>query len=423
MKSMLGRALSNVLAIVSALSLVACSPTAQAPTSGASPVGTSSSGSWPSASLRPSPSATNATAPAEETDPGQGHEWARLPANPAFSSAQVFGLAEGGASLIASGMVVLTQARRIEGAIWASDDGRTWQRVAGGRGFENAAVASIAKAPDGTLLATGANCYFESECLGPRLWRSNDGLSWTPIESNLFSGMIPSELIPGEPGWIVIGSSSKLDAAPLLWTSVDGQSWAPASGLDREPGHVAGVVVTGSGLVAYGSSHARGQSTAAVWTSDDGSQWTRVPADSAPRGLATTALGIVDGLLIAFVRDETGAELWTSENGLTWEHRQGASPSSVIDGRRPVRIENLIKGGPGLIAFGSADVLPGTEPIGVWVSADGVTWRAAKDSDAFAGAEGVAAAIRHGSQILVVGARSCPTDCPGKTLFWISPAP
>ena len=137
--------------------------------------------------------------------------------------------------------------------------------------------------------------------------------------------------------------------------------------------------------------------TAAVWVSENGLEWERVPHDEAVFGGAgdEIMLDVVaggPGLVAVGMTDEwlTGGDLgpgltdgviWTSADGLTWE--RVPDPDGVFSGPGDQRIEAVIAGGPGLIAVGFSggpDGFTGVEAT-VWVSADGLVWEMAEITD------------------------------------------
>lgn len=402
------------------LSLVACSPSAT-PISGGSAPDPSAPSTGATESPSPAPPSQASPSPSPEAAPPSeaGREWARLPDDPVFANASVQGFDVGDQGLFAHGYIGQPDTGVVEGAIWRSQDGRSWERVSGSRGFADAAVGSVAQGIDGSYVAAGTTCHFE--CGGARMWRSADGIEWTPL-----TGGVPDawyiDAVATRLGWIVTGSSVD-PAPPMLWTSVDGETWTRSTGLGRVPALVRGVVLAGGQHVAYGSAYPGTDSIPAVWTSTDGSTWTRVPRDAAPLGQVIMAVSEIDGLLTALVRDADGVELWTSEDGLAWQHRAGALAAFEIGDERVIEMFEVVDGGPGLIAFGTAETMSDPAPIGVWLSSDGVQWEPASDIAAFDGAQSVWAAVSYQSQALAVGALPCDLDCPQQATFWVSPTP
>ncbi len=141
-----------------------------------------------------------------------------------------------------------------------------------------------------------------------------------------------------------------------------------------------------------------GERVAAVWTSEDGFSWSRVPHDDdfhlgARRGSpdcllqgfrhvtvggpGLVAVGETIGPEQALNRDKTTkATVWTSPDGINWS-RLAPDGDTELDTETSV-IDTVFPGGPGLVAIGRAC---GPEPgcadrmtRVVWTSTDGLTW-------------------------------------------------
>ena len=412
-KGLLVVALSVVLPGLTACNLAFPSASPGVATASPSQVGSSASPTASPTAAQPSPTSTAAA--------DAGRRWARLPASQTFTNTTVVALAEYGSSLLATGSVVTPAQRRLDGAIWRSADGRSWTRVTGRSGFDNSAVTQIAQRPGGPLLALGSNCAFESECAGVITWTSQDGIRWSRVDSNFPDGA-SVRVVGGGPGWIAVGTESEPDGFAAAWTATNTRDWKRASGMQRIQVTMRGLVAAPSAFVAYGTAAAGTATEPAVWTSRDGTAWTRVPRAAAPTGLSGEAIALHGNLLVALARTARGLEVWTSTDGASWRHHPGAAAPFAINDLRAIRISRLVNGGPGLVAFGSAEVPSGLEPTGVWVSADGVTWQAAQDVSAFQNAEPVIDAIQYRGELYAVGRQSCSTDpCVMQSVFWISP--
>ena len=111
-------------------------------------------------------------------------------------------------------------------------------------------------------------------------------------------------IVGGGPGLLAVGSSR---SSPAVWSSVDGATWSRALGVDNASGTgynrwMSAVVVGGPGLVAVGGERPirvdpsgtpidndrYDDDDAAVWTSVDGSTWTRVPHNDEAFGSAAS---------------------------------------------------------------------------------------------------------------------------------------
>ena len=222
-----------------------------------------------------------------------GLTWTRVPHDQAVfggagdkstDSFRMSAVTSGGPGLVAVGdQVGASDAEEITGAwdpvatIWISTDGLTWTRVPHdpavfGDTDDNESVHLHEVTSGGPgLVAVGDVDRFGR--MVNAVWTSVDGLTWTRIQDQTFSGPAAHAVTAGGPGLVSVGGSS-------VWVSEDGISWTrvprdPA--VFGEPGssEMHSVTTTGSGLVAVGGT----DEGAAVWTSVDGIEWSRVPHD------------------------------------------------------------------------------------------------------------------------------------------------
>jgi hypothetical protein len=401
------------LTFVAIALVAACTP--------AAPTQTGTGGSPTVApTARPTPSATaTATATASPTlSADLGRRWERVATG--FRSARLEAVVAGGPGLIAGGSIIT--GRRLDGAIWTSADGRAWRRVTTASGFQDAGIGNLAAKDDGAVLAVGATCALESECGGTRIWTSSDGSTWTAARTNLPQNASMSGAVAGGPGWLGAGSVGDLtQSRPVVWSSADGISWTAARGFENAGGYLLGITPTSTGFVAHGTA-IRGESmTAAVWVSDDGLTWERVPQASAPGGTEVTVAAAIGDLVVAFSRSLPaggGSRAWTSTDGRSWQESRIGNAFRV-QGIRDVYVATVVEAGPGLIAFGDADLEGGSSTVGVWVTAEGLTWTAGNAS-AFSRARARDGALHEGAAY-AVGEVLCTTPCPTQGVVWGSP--
>ena len=116
----------------------------------------------------------------------------------------------------------------------------------------------------------------------------------------------------------------------------------------------------GPGLVVVGDG--------AVWTSPDGRRWT-LAADEATWGYAVTeggpglvAVGEADGDCCDLSLGASNAAVWTSPDGTTWS--RVPSQADVLGGPGPQAMYSVAAGGPGLVPTGSG--------LALWNRPDGV---------------------------------------------------
>ncbi len=187
-------------------------------------------------------------------------------------------------------------------------------------------IASIAAGGPG-FVAVGASQPefpdFNPACEGDidaRAWTSPDGLHWTnrPIDIRdirltkvvEFRGLLYAF---GRPG---ARCNMSGDRGWSAWSSADGVTWArAATGVGAPYGHVYDVVVSQSRLIALGWNDRK----AAVWVSEDGSNWS---AESAPRSFATRGASLGRTVVGSIYSDDSVAGLLLAvsyDEGETWQ--------------------------------------------------------------------------------------------------------
>ncbi len=155
-----------------------------------------------------------------------------------------------------------------------------------------------------------------------------------------------------------------LPAKPLTWTR-------SATFGDADMG--AAVAFSG-GFAVFGQD--RVSQAPVEWRSADGTTWRRValspdtfggsPRDVAAGGPGLVAIGWDVGLSAGVHR-----VVWTSKDGETWA--RDPRPDGDLG---PVRIDGLVAGGPGFLAWG-ADPTGVSPVVREWFSADGLSWAVA----------------------------------------------
>ena len=195
----------------------------------------------------------------------------------------------------------------------------------------------------------GEDFPFERDDLDAAVWTSVDGMSWSRVADpdGVFSG--PGDGPAGDEameavavgdGLIVAVGSAHEDAA--VWVSTDGLSWQRIPHDDLVFGGPSGqwmhdVTFTGERFVAVGTDLNRaeaedgGRWRGAIWLSDDGYTWSRVPNDPAVFGgeiesddipsmnpFVIWSVTATDTGLIAAGTSPTHMALWTSADGTEW---------------------------------------------------------------------------------------------------------
>ena len=224
-------------------------------------------------------------------------------------------------------------------------------------------------------------------------------MSWTRVESEAFGGSGDQSMYDiaiGGPGLVAVGSDgSGGDWDAAVWYSTDGRVWTrvPHDELvfggpgDQYPMAVA---AGGPGFVAVGEeSTADGMAgISAVWTSEDGITWSRVPHDEAAFGgeeqvnvfmKDVTAFGsglVAVGMEWRESDFDVDAVVWTSPDGITWE--RVPHDEAVFGGPQDQIMWAVVPAGPGLVAVGQAGEGVGAggpdQPAAVWTSTNGRDW-------------------------------------------------
>jgi hypothetical protein len=226
------------------------------------------------------------------------------------------------------------------------------------------------------LIAVGER-YTPEDGYGAAVWTSTDGLTWTRLPDTAEIrpagvGAFMEAITSGGPGFVAVGGIHGDDDDAAVWTSADGSTWTrvPDDGtLFGGPGDQSMRAVTagGPGLVAVGYDTSTDEVGAAVWTSPDGLSWTRIPSTlevfdgSDARGMwGVTADG--DGL-VAVGAVGNGSAIWESADGSVWTRVPQNDGEFDADGGV---IHGIAHAGPGLVAAGQ-EYLSGDPDAAVWV--------------------------------------------------------
>jgi hypothetical protein len=282
-----------------------------------------------------------------------------------------------------------------QGAAWVSADGDSWLRVPHedalfGSRYGYTTLNDVVEFPGGYI---AAGCNQEK----PHLLYSNDGQSWSVIDlgDDLFAEPTYEDLLAG---W------AQRDAA--FDTGTRGLGW-----------FISGLAVADDQIVAVGSAGFGGGSPvpglfdggrfAAVWTSTNGTDWTRVAHDEAVFG------GLEDGVqsmiavaatshgFVAIGADGSGSDfdaaVWLSPDGTEWQrvpHDEAVLGGDAPDGNRlDQKMVDLVTMGDGVLVVGTEtsgpqipeDLSQDDADLAVWLSPDGTTWQRLPDDETFLG--------------------------------------
>ena len=337
-------------------------------------------------------------------------------------------VAVGGPGLVAGGFSHVVEAEGIDAAVWASPDGRSWQRVdddgvfgddmsvfgAGSdqfvSGIAGGSVGVVAVGADGVLLDHDA-----------AVWVSVDGLVWdrVPHDTEVFGGE-GDQLMHAVVQWhgmaIVVGESA---GEATVWVSTDREQWTRAVvnddsvGAGTEPAVMRDVAVTGDRLVAVGSAGLNMRP--AVWLSADGLTWNRLldsmagPESGFDTELRpmTAVAGSDRGVLVIgtqrrpvenleyWAPTTAGPLVWVSVDGFEWQlldasftpltAEEETSPSAYMKRNAPVLLEDVAWAGDRMWAIGGYELAPSAAAIPgfvtLWTSNDGgVNWQIAAET-------------------------------------------
>lgn len=343
-----------------------------------------------------------------------------------------------------------------------SFDALEWARVP----FDQTIYGGPGHLPRGALLTDGigyvtVGADVTGEDWDAAVWYSADGVTRerVPHDEAVFGGsgdQAMTAVVAAGPGLVAVGFERK--TAPVVvdnggtvidgevydavvWTSVDGIAWSRVgdgdhvfSGAEEQDDQVmAAVVAAGPGLVAVGYEWDRWfrpearfnarfgiDVSAAVWVSEDGSTWTRVPDSDGALGamgggspdtpLAAYEMRSVTswrgGLVAVGVREsgslDLDAAVWLSDDGISWT--RVSDDDATFQGRTgdlefPDDLEmwSVAAGGPGLVAVGSerqswaesGGVVRSDTNAAVWISADGLVWRRVPHDEGIFGGEDI----------------------------------
>jgi hypothetical protein len=180
----------------------------------------------------------------------------------------------------------------------------------------------------------------------------------------------------GAHGFVAGGSSA--DVGVPLWTSPDGSTWTRIGSWAAFLGEtgILSVAETADGYIVHGTLD--GRTTA--WTSTDGLTWHRV--DLALDGMLLAVIHGSRGFLAVGTRAEGGQAMfgadasgvaWTSDDGLHWLRAEvPALAASVVAG--------AAEGPGGYVAVGLRRSAASMESA-MWTSRDGLAWSAVAGVD------------------------------------------
>jgi len=273
---------------------------------------------------------------------------------------------------------------------WRSSDGSTWQRLPDSPVFAGVPMRWIdvvgGLVPHGLgLIAVGAQVYADSSTANAAAWMSPDGKTWTraTVEGATDATMNFAYATAG--GFVAIGTDgysfhAGMERGSAIWTSTDGTRWSRLPSSAIPSGIAMNSVAHGDGrYIAVGEALPPGGSPtrpiAPIWTSSDGVHWQMIPASTAVPADATLPRVVWTGSAFVAVgeRPTIGAFAWRSSDGLTW--RSTDLPTGAAPGSPQVVVDDDALTPTTLLAVGSVTDAAGVNHPVVWESADGAVWR------------------------------------------------
>jgi TIR domain len=330
-----------------------------------------------------------------------------------------------GTSLVAVGYE--DQGEGADGAVWTSDDGESWRQptVPSMSGDGEQVVGGIAER-DGMLVAVGSDG--EGDARDAAAWTSTDGVEWAPADDPDAALAVAGDqamrrVAAAGPGFVAVGYDVG-DAA--VWTFIAGvwrQEQHPSFGGagDQQMWSVTGL---GSDqVVAVGATQSEdGDLDAGAWFFD-GTDWRAAtgPFGGAGDQQMTMVIATETGLVGAGFdgpRGEYDAAVWTSTDGLEWS-RVDAGPE-VFGGNGDQEIVGLAAWEAGLVAVGFDRSVDGANPA-AWTSSDGSEWtRVPPDQLNEVGDQRMKTVAVLGSRLVALGRESVEDDVDAAA--WVADA-
>jgi hypothetical protein len=241
--------------------------------------------------------------------------------DPALFPGSIQAMASSGSALVAGGIGCAAVTGGCTGAVWTSDDGQAWTRVVDfPYGHADNGISAVGFGPSGWVAFAD----------GGVAWLSANGHQWTVAHASF---------------------DPLADGGPTYTPTEDICCGATVRGVAE----VAGTYVAVGAVTCH-----KCLGRAAIWRSEDGEAWKRVPYQAVFEGAPLSAIAAMpSGRLVAVGH---GSALVSDDQGLTWE----ASPAF---GAGSATVLALV--GDDLLAAG----LPRDAYEGAyWRSSDGVVW-------------------------------------------------
>ena len=391
------------VALVLALGLIGCGPTAEVlttPTPGRASSPPQTPGVQPTTSLAPGATAAPGTtagqtddaaeslAPGASATPYSGQVWQALTDFPTADASEVTSVTATSDGYVAVGFGPYPGEDyfgRRQGIVWRSTDGRTWQPAVD-PSLQFVTPEEIVALGDALFLfgtVETCNLSLDDGCVEPpesgwAVWRSIAGAAWErlPQLASMQTGTIDGVIVAG--GALVAHGWAGEDSQATVWTSADGITWSQTADLAEIDQVTAMAELPSGGLVAFGSTYSSdlGDIELRAASSTDGVHFARIDVPALPATMIQAAVPGPGGIVA--VGD--GEDLDLNFNGVTLQSADGLTwtQTSASDGSFAGSALEAVHAVPsGYVAIG-IEPLPddfGVATGGSWSSTDGLSWR------------------------------------------------
>ena len=310
-------------------------------------------------------------------DQVQAGTWARVELDEGFHGGEDFSftrdMAAGASAVVVSGQTGDSE------SIWVSTDpsGLGWSLLDGALGAGDIRVGSITAYGDG-FVAVGTE-----DDARAAVWVSADGTEWRRIPDQPSFSDVPwiwMQAVASNNDQLVAVGKHEADGhlRAAAWTSTDGETWTRLDGpFHGDPAHLQqqmeGVITTANGYIAFGWEAENWSGIrAAIWTSEDGTTWTRATICGTIRHGDPGEWGIRN---IAAVGDRLVAisgegRVHISNNGNIW-HTYELDQEHLTD----VRPGDIVATDFGFIMVGTRNGSDNrNQTAAMFISADGINW-------------------------------------------------
>jgi hypothetical protein len=276
----------------------------------------------------------------------------------------------------------------------------------------------------------------------PAFFTSADGLRWTiaqednPIDQSYqgFEEQIPARLVPAGNALLAIGFKPDPAGAPRLWRSDNGSSWSALDSATWRDVWTADTFISATGgptgLVAIGTVGpwccANPQGPPVIIHSSDGVTWDRLDLSSAFDNAYFRDVTAFSGgfVIIGRVGEKQVMDpipavgrpaAWTSVDGVNWL-------ASEVEGSEVLgaALSTVIAGADGIFATGRQNYTEGEpNPLSGWASTDGRSWQLLGEigTDLPLATGNPAMVAGDGAHMVMFGRESCKTT---ELLAWTS---